>query len=433
MHQSVRPRLPCTSPPDELCFVPKLHPGWNLRLHWGVLSLMARSERGYMSEDRQVEWLRKQAIALSHFGMHALQTHDLDGLLQEACRLVSKATGVELVKILELLPGGDSLLVRAGVNWKPGVVGSSTLGAHTDSPAGYALQEDEPVISSDTAKEDRFAIPQVIVEHHVKSMVNVVMRGERGAWGVLEMDAREHRDFTVDDISFLQNYANVLTAAIERLQTEAELKDAAERRSILLGELQHRVRNMLLNVRTLARRTAKMSANLDQFVEAFDARLLALARTQELLTQGSGVRARLEETLRQELKAHGADHGSRVLFAGPDVRLGPKEAQALGMAFHELATNASKYGALSQDGAQLKVSWRTVSGETSDDLEITWRETGVPLEAPPARRGFGSETIERSLPYMLGGKARIDYHPQGVECTIRFPLGKDGTSDPVRD
>ena len=155
-------------------------------------------------------------------------------------------------------------------------------------------------------------------------MVNVVIRGERAAWGVLEVDSRQRRDFNEDDISFLQNYANLLAAAIERLQTEAELKDAADRGSILLGELQHRVRNMLLNVRTLAKRTAKSSASLEAFVVAFDARLMALARTQELLTQGSAVSVRLEDTLRQELKAHGADHGSRVLLAGPDLRLSPR-------------------------------------------------------------------------------------------------------------
>ena len=96
-------------------------------------------------------------------------------------------------------------------------------------------------------------------------MVNVVIRGERAAWGVLEMDFRQRRDFNEDDISFLQNFANLLAAAIERLQTEMELKDAADRGSILLGEPQHRVRNMLLNVRYSPdepRRQAQASSNL---------------------------------------------------------------------------------------------------------------------------------------------------------------------------
>ena len=210
-----------------------------------------------MPDNGEVERLRKQAMALSHFGGHALRTHDLDALLQEAAKLVSEAMGIELVKVLELLPDRDTMLVRAGVNWNPGVVGHATFGAHRDSPAGYALQENKPVISPDTDLEDRFEIPQLLVDHGVRSMVNVVIRGERAAWGVLEVDSRQRRDFNEDDISFLQNYANLLAAAIERLQTEAELKDAADRGSILLGELQHRVRNMLLNVRTLARTNSK--------------------------------------------------------------------------------------------------------------------------------------------------------------------------------
>ena len=164
---------------------------------------------------------------------------------------------------------------------------------------------------------------------------------------------------------------------------------------------------------------------------AFDARLMALARTQELLTQGSAVSVRLEDTLRQELKAHGADHGSRVLLAGPDLRVSPKVAQALGMAFHELATNASKYGAFRPDDAKLKVSWQTVPGEQADDVLIVWREIGVPLEEPPTRRGFGAETLERSLPYMLGGESRVEYHSDGVEWTIRFPSEGNGISTPA--
>jgi len=149
-----------------------------------------------MSDNVEIERLRKQAIALSQFGGHALRTQNLDSLLQEASELVSEATGVELVKVLEFLPDRDTMLVRAGVNWGPGVVGQATFGAHRDSPAGYALQKDSPVVSPDTETEDRFEIPRLLLEHGVRSMVNVVIRGERAAWGVLEIDSRQSRDST---------------------------------------------------------------------------------------------------------------------------------------------------------------------------------------------------------------------------------------------
>jgi hypothetical protein len=124
-----------------------------------MLAVRTRPWDVIMADSGEVERLRKQAMALSHFGGHALRTHDLDALLQEAAQLVSEATGIELVKVLELLPDRDTMLVRAGVNWNPGVVGHATIGAHRDSPAGYALQENKPVISPDTDIEDRFEIP----------------------------------------------------------------------------------------------------------------------------------------------------------------------------------------------------------------------------------------------------------------------------------
>jgi two-component sensor histidine kinase len=378
-----------------------------------------------MSEQHEVERLREDLAALSRFGNHALRTHDLSVLLQEASEQVSEATGIELVKVLELLPGRETMLVRAGVNWKAGVVGHETFGAHKRSPGGYALLSDEPVISEDLERETRFEVPQVLVDHNVRSMVNVVIRGEREAWGVLEVDSREGRKFNEDDVALLQNYANLLAAAIERLQADAELRQAADHTNLLLGELQHRVRNMLLNVQALARRTIKSSASIEEFAEAFNARLLALGRTQDLLTRGVAISIRLEDILRQELKAHGAEHGRRVLFSGSELRLTPKAAQALGMAFHELATNASKYGALRHDGAELRVSWQAVASEDATDVLVRWRETGVPIDRTPERRGFGSETLERSLPYMLGGEARMTFHADGLECTIRFPQEND--------
>lgn len=380
--------------------------------------------KALMADDQPVQKLYKQIEALSAFGGQSLRTHDLDQLLHEACRQVSEATGIQLVKVLELLPGGDTLLVRAGVNWKPGVVGHATISAHANSPAGFALQEGAPVISR-VEQEDRFAIPRLLTEHGVKSTVNVVIRGERAAWGVLEVDARQRRRFDDHDVAFLQNYANLLASAIERLQTEVDLRAAVTRAEILLGELNHRVRNMLTNVRLLARRTLKTSVDLAAFAASFEARLAALGRTQELLVAGTASAVSLGETLRQELRAHAADNGERVALSGPEVDVPPRVAQALGMAFHELATNAGKYGALSREGARLDVSWQRLAEGRDQEILICWREGGVPIAQAPSRRGFGSETIEESLPYMLGGEAKLVYHSDGLECIIRFSLVPD--------
>ena len=131
--------------------------------------------------------LRKQVATLACFGGRALRSSNIGELLQEATLLVSDAIEVDLVKVLELLPDGENLLVRAGVNWSPGVVGHATISADGGSAAGHALCTDEPVIS-DLTTESRFNIPTLLVDHGVKSTVNVVIRGDRGPFGVLEVE-----------------------------------------------------------------------------------------------------------------------------------------------------------------------------------------------------------------------------------------------------
>ena len=385
------------------------------------------SERDQNFTESEAAKLRKHLAALSRFGGHALRKKDLDALLQEATELISEALEIDLVKVLELLPDGNTMLLRAGVNWNPGVVGHATFGAHEHSPGGYALQTDQPVISPDVAMEERFEIPNLLLEHGVKSMVNVVIRGQGPAWGVLEVDARRHHEFNEDDISFLQNYANLLASAIERLEADSKLAEAAERRAILLRELQHRVKNMLANVRALAKRTQVSSADLDEFAVAFDARLGALARTQDLLTLGTESDIGIRELLCQELQAHGAQESERVVINGSELSLTSKVAQALGMAFHELATNAGKHGALGRKDGSIAVSWSLEPSSDGEELLIRWRETGVTIKHTPPRRGLGSETIEQGLPYMLGGTSAMTFHPDGLECVIRFPLPNKST------
>ena len=136
----------------------------------------------------EADRLRKQVSTLAEFGKGALRVDDVGALLQEATRLVSDAIDVDLVKVLELLPDGETMLVRAGVNWAPGVVGHATIPANKGSAAGYALQTGEPVISENVATETRFQIPTLLTQHGVKSTVNVLVRGEDKPFGILEVD-----------------------------------------------------------------------------------------------------------------------------------------------------------------------------------------------------------------------------------------------------
>src|SRR6266566_435741 len=285
-------------------------------------------------ESANAEKLRKQVSTLAKFGGQALRSNDIGELLQEATRLVSDAMDVDLVKVLQLLPDSQNLLVRAGLNWRPGVVGHAKIPAHEGSAAGHALRTNEPVISEDIAEEKRFQIPGLLVEHNVRSTVNVVIRGENGPFGVLEVDAQRLRRFGQDDIDFLQNYANLLASAIDRVNDQRELAESAQKQSVLAHELQHRMNNMLAMIRAMARRARARYANVDEFVEAFDNRLGALARVHNLLARPEKT-ASIRVILMQELAAHGAVEGENFAQRGPDTVLPSKQAEALSMAFHE--------------------------------------------------------------------------------------------------
>jgi two-component sensor histidine kinase len=390
----------------------------------------------------EAEKLRKQRAALARFGQHALRTNDLDELLHKASVNVSEAMEIELVKVLQLMPDGKTMLVRAGVNWNPGVVGHATFGAHSQSPAGYALHTDKPVISPDVALEKRFEIPELLWQHGVNSMVNVVIRGDREPFGVLEVDSRQKRHFDEEDISFLHTYANLLASAVDRLTTHRELEEAAETSAILVRELQHRVMNILANIGALARRTRANSANLDDFMKAFESRLGALGRAQDLLTRGSMRGAGIRELLSRELSAHGVDEGKRVTVQGAEIQLPPKFLQALSILFHELATNAVKHGALGVDNGRIEVLAAIKGGERDVVGLDTITAAGQRflddiLEEPfVAFRRIETRRREQRLqviPHLLGGRRLVGHFP-GCQLYQVLPpdqLCERGHCDPL--
>jgi two-component sensor histidine kinase len=385
-----------------------------------VIEWLSCANSGDDMKSANADRLRKQVSVLARFGGQAFRSGDIGELLQEATLLVSEAMDIELVKVLQLLPDGQELVVRAGVNWKPGVVGHAKIPAHGGSPAGHALRTDQAVISEDIANERRFKIPELLIEHGVRSMVNVVIRGERGPFGVLEADAQRPRHFGQDDIDFIQNYANLLAAAIDRVNTHRELAESARKLDVLAHELQHRMNNMLATIGAVARSARTKYASVDEFVEAFERRLGAIARVHNLLGRHGTTDINIREILRQELAAYGAVEGENVVERGPDIAVPPKQAEALEMAFHELATNAIKYGALSAKGGRINVSWDTHPHGHRKQVHICWRESGAQIEHVPTARGFGSEILEKSIPHMLNGTVERKFHPNGIECVIDF-------------
>jgi len=201
-------------------------------------------------------------------------------------------------------------------------------------------------------------------------------------------------------------------------------KQAEERQRLLVDELNHRVKNTLATVQSIAVQTRRSTETSASFEVAFLARLNALARVHDLLSRISWEGASLAEVARQTLAPYlgPSDPLSRVTLDGPDVRLGPNAAVTLTMAFHELATNAAKYGALSAAAGKVAVCWSADSVRAPSFLDIEWRERGGPPVTAPTRRGFGSRFIERGLAREFDGEVDLDFAPEGVSCRMRMPL-----------
>ena len=198
-----------------------------------------------------------------------------------------------------------------------------------------------------------------------------------------------------------------------------ERRRAEERQTLLVNELNHRVKNTLALVQGLALQSFRDGRDAQEARSAFQHRLAALASAHDLLTQESWEGATLHG-LADGALAHLSGQERRVEISGPDVTLEPKEAVSLVLALHELSTNASKYGALSAPGGHVSVNWQ-VEGQR---LQLEWREAGGPPVAKPERRGFGLRMIERALAADLGGSVQMDFEPQGLVCRIQKSLGQ---------
>jgi PAS domain S-box-containing protein len=201
-----------------------------------------------------------------------------------------------------------------------------------------------------------------------------------------------------------------------------DLRTLKDRQEVLMAELQHRTRNLLAVVQAIARQSARGSGGLEEFAVAFETRLRALGRVQGLLAEVDHGDVDLDHLVRLELEAHGEGSPDQLCIAGPRVALPATSAQALALAIHELATNAVKYGALSQPAGRLSISWRLDDGDDEERVVLDWVETGVEMPAKRVRRGYGSELIERALPYQLMAKTRLEFDADGVRCWISAPV-----------
>ena len=268
-------------------------------------------------------------------------------------------------------------------------------------------------------------IPQRFREahsNHVRSFTATGLTNRAmGQLGTLSGLRRNGEEFPIE-VSISQADVDGSKFFTAILRDITERKRSEEHQSLLLRELSHRVKNTLAVVQSIAAQT-RLFADPDQFYDTFTARLEALGSAHDLLTKSEWEGAALADVVRLALAPY-EGHGivQRWAMEGPGIWLAPNEAVTLSLVFHELATNAAKFGALSNATGTVDVSWDLDHAELPTAVEMRWLEYGGPTVKSPLHRGFGSRLLDRAVAHELGGETRLDFSSAGVECRLRFPL-----------
>jgi two-component sensor histidine kinase len=383
-----------------------------------------RDETGHRALRLRV---RQQKI-LAELGVTALKGPPLGEFLAEAVRLSAAGLEAELCKVLEYIPADNRLLMRAGVGWHEGLVGTASVGADLASPSGFALRTGKPVISNHLESEERFRTPDLLATHGVRRAINVILQGDGAPYGVLEVDSRSEGEFSEHDIAFLQGAANILGMAIERQRKEQALKSSLERQQILLKEINHRVKNSLQLVSAMLTLQVGNDVEIDRRLHEASSRILAIARAHDRLYRSPRV---LNIELSDYLGAICEDlkqiaPNCDILFDASDqVYLPTDQAINVALVVTELVTNAAKHGYPGTRGT----IWVRLDRPDNRSTQISVRDEGSGLPSDfevTTKSGFGTRLI-RALLKQINAQLRIERHPRGTEFVLDVP-GSDGTT-----
>ena len=373
-----------------------------------------------------VHRIRQQEL-LSELGVIALQGGTMDELLTQTVRLVAEGLQSEFCKVLELVPANNFFTVRAGVGWGPDVVGVAQVGADLASPAGFALKTGKPVISNHLRNEQRFRTPELFARYDISRAMNVILQGDGAPFGVLEVDSRSERDFTENDIPFLQGAANIVGMAIERERNQRLLKAALERHKVLLKEMNHRVKNSLSIVSSVLRLQSSNPSTSTATVqlEAASLRVQAVARAHERLYQTDDVEhldiGRYIEQVCGDVDASVA-HCQIIVDAQHDILIATDLAIPLALMVNELITNAAKHAYAGQSGCKI---WVCVVREGAA-IRVSVRDEGIGLPASfdlTKSKGLGMRLVQAFL-QQLEATVVLNPQPRGAEFVVLVPQPK---------
>jgi two-component sensor histidine kinase len=371
--------------------------------------------------------LRQQSL-LGEFARHALQSRDFGQILQRATELCAQGMQTKFAKVLEYIAENNRLLVRAGVGWAPGTVGVVSLGPDIESPAGFAYQTGEAVVSNHLEAETRFRTPKLLSDHGIKRAINVLIPGGgkgNTSFGVLEVDSADPGKFDAGDASYLEGFAALLGIAIERQQADAELQRALEHQALLTREMSHRVKNSLTSVVGLLRVQARSAPSQDirNALDDASARVNTIAQVHDHIWRGARI-GFIELTdfmseLCKNLQGTAPDHMLRC--QAENLTISADHAIPLGLIINELVTNAVKYAYPGGHGV-VHVTARALDGLLH--LEVADEGVGLPggfdIDMPRSSLGF---KVIKGLVRQLKGQVRIVTGPaRGARFVLDLPI-----------
>jgi PAS domain S-box-containing protein len=361
---------------------------------------------------RELHMRASQQEALAKLGAQALTESNLQTFLDDAVKTIAATLDLEMVKILELVPGDADLVVRAGIGWHEGLIGIALVSTDRSTHAGFTLASGGPVIVEDLDSERRFCGYPLLHEHGVVSGLTIPIAGRDGrAYGVLGAYSGRRRRFSGHEVSFVGAIADMIAGVIQRHQSD-------QRQELMIRELRHRSGNLFAQLLALFSQTAKNSRNLADLVPKYEARVLALANAHRLVIESGWRSARLADILNLLL----APYRDRVSLVGPDVLLDPDPAFGLSTAVHELTTNAGKYGSLTLRSGRVEASWSVQRSNKGLALMLDWKERDGPPPKRTRRQGFGSRLIRTVIERQLGGEVKQSFGPKGMEARLTIPL-----------
>lgn len=311
-----------------------------------------------------------------------------------------------------------------------GFVYSPFRADHFLNSAGELYRNDDMEVA---IYDDHVAPDTLLAEQQAEGMAGLTMErridvGDH-SWIVAVSDKQNRVLSPLSRITlFFGTLASLMVMAIGRLITKRAAEDRrvlewltsqASIRNSLTRELNHRVKNTLANVLSIAALTRRRASSIDDFTESLTARIRALSATHDLLSQSDWGNAAIGDIVRSELAPYMEGQETHVEMSGPSIKLAPNDAMSLGLAIHELATNAAKYGALSTSTGCIHVHWVLLSPACA---EVHWREEGGPPVSQPAKRGFGRDLIEKIVAHELRSQVDLRFNPEGVECRLQVPV-----------